>query len=362
MKAAILYQLGIAASDTHREEALRLYEKSAALHKAVDDRWGTARALGAAGFNHYFLGAYDKAQALAEESLEIRRVLGDRLGMDVSFGTLMYVAAHRGRTEEAEGLAHEWLAMCQETGVRVEIAKGDLAFTMIFSGRFSESHLLIEEAMARRGDVGSRVDVLSRNTLALLKLHLGRYAEAHTDVQMDLSFVREMDFRLAIGGSLGVLGRVAVVKEAYAEAQEFLQESAAVFEENGFRTFLSEGLACLGYAARGLGNIRQAAQHLHEALRTAVEIGAAWLVFAALPAVALVRADQGDAERAVELYALASRYPHVANSRWFEDVAGKHIAAVAATLPPDVVFASQQRGRARDLWETAEELLEELGE
>ena len=31
-------------------------------------------------------------------------------------------------------------------------------------------------------------------------------------------------------------------------------------------------------------------------------------------------------------------------------------------LPPDVVAAAQQRGRARDLWATAEELLEELSE
>ncbi|MBN1933585.1 MAG: hypothetical protein JW934_02910, partial [Anaerolineae bacterium] len=70
--------------------------------------------------------------------------------------------------------------------------------------------------------------------------------------------------------------------------------------------------------------------------------------------------DLGETERAVELYALASRYSVVANSRWFEDVAGKHIAAAAETLPPDVVAAAQERGRARDLWSTVEEVLEEL--
>ena len=57
------------------------------------------------------------------------------------------------------------------------------------------------------------------------------------------------------------------------------------------------------------------------------------------------------------LYALASRYPLVTNSRWFDDVAGRDISAVAETLPPNVVVAAQDRGRARDLWTTAEELL-----
>ncbi len=64
----------------------------------------------------------------------------------------------------------------------------------------------------------------------------------------------------------------------------------------------------------------------------------------------------------MQFYALASRYPVVVNSRRFEDTAGRHIAAVAATLPPNVVAAAQARGRARDLEATVAELLVELGE
>ena len=44
-----------------------------------------------------------------------------------------------------------------------------------------------------------------------------------------------------------------------------------------------------------------------------------------------------DLVRAVELYALASRHPLVAKSRWFADVVGEQIAAAAATLPPERV-------------------------
>jgi hypothetical protein len=74
----------------------------------------------------------------------------------------------------------------------------------------------------------------------------------------------------------------------------------------------------------------------------------------------LFLSGQGEPERAVELYALALRMPMVANSRWFEDVVGKNIAAAAAALPPEAVAAAQERGRARDLWVTAEELSDEL--
>jgi hypothetical protein len=43
------------------------------------------------------------------------------------------------------------------------------------------------------------------------------------------------------------------------------------------------------------------------------------------------------------------------------NVAGRHIAAAAAALPPDVVAAAQERGRAGDLWATVQELLAQLG-
>jgi hypothetical protein len=76
--------------------------------------------------------------------------------------------------------------------------------------------------------------------------------------------------------------------------------------------------------------------------------------------MALLLADDDEGERAVELYALACRYPRVANSCWVEDVIGKQIAACAAKLPPDVVAAAQERGRARDLEATVRELVVKL--
>ena len=46
------------------------------------------------------------------------------------------------------------------------------------------------------------------------------------------------------------------------------------------------------------------------------------------------------------------------NSRWFEDVAGKQIAA--ASLPSEVAAIAQERGRARDLKGVAAKPLTEL--
>ena len=80
-----------------------------------------------------------------------------------------------------------------------------------------------------------------------------------------------------------------------------------------------------------------------------------------LPVAALLLADQGAVDRAVEVYACASRYEFVANSRWFEDTVGQQIRTVAASLPAEVVESARERGRAQDWYTMAAELLNEFG-
>jgi hypothetical protein len=175
-----------------------------------------------------------------------------------------------------------------------------------------------------------------------------------------LTLARETGNPREIGRSVTPLGAVALAGAAYGDAQKLSQESVRIFQELGDVQGLHLARRHLGMAAWGLGQRRWARQHLYEALQTMFQVRDVRASIGALPAVTLLLFDEGQLERAVELYALASRYPFVANSRWFEDVAGKHIAAVAATLPTEVVAAAQERGRARDLWATAEELLAEL--
>jgi hypothetical protein len=106
---------------------------------------------------------------------------------------------------------------------------------------------------------------------------------------------------------------------------------------------------------------QRARTHLREAICAAVTSEDSLGKLDLLPAIALFLAVRGKAERAIELYALATRYPYIANSRWFEDVAGRQVDAAAADLPPDIIATAQARGRARDLDQTLEELLGELG-
>jgi hypothetical protein len=79
-----------------------------------------------------------------------------------------------------------------------------------------------------------------------------------------------------------------------------------------------------------------------------------------LPIFSCLLVEQAEIEMAVEIFALAMEFPFVFNSQWFECIFGREISTAAKTLPIEIIEAAQKRGRERDLWKTAKELLAEL--
>ena len=120
---------------------------------------------------------------------------------------------------------------------------------------------------------------------------------------------------------------------------------------------VDSNLSGLGMAALRLGNRSLARQHLITELTEALETLAHARAKVALLGFALLHADECKIEEAVRLHALVNRYPYIANSRWFADIAGDHLTAVAAELPATVAEQAGQQGRNLDLWETARDLI-----
>ena len=271
---------------------------------------------------------------------------------------------HQGRLEEGEQLLQECLALAQEMGERVWIAGGlhRLGAAVMYLGKYAKAQSLFERSVTLCSDLGFlRVLADATNDLGLAKMHLAQYEQARSLGERALPLAQEIEQRRRQGFCFLLLGSVALAEGACADAQGLLQKGVALFRGIGEQNDLGLILSVLACTERELGQVPQARQHLYEALRIGSDIQAWQPRLYGLVGLSLLLVDGGKAERVVELYALASCYPYVANAQWFEDVAGKHIAAAAATLPPAVVAAAQERGRARDLWSTVEELLDELG-
>ncbi|HEY53262.1 MAG TPA: hypothetical protein G4N94_07365, partial [Caldilineae bacterium] len=81
-----------------------------------------------------------------------------------------------------------------------------------------------------------------------------------------------------------------------------------------------------------------------------------------LAGLALLLADDGEAEQAVALHTLLSEHPYTAHAYWFSQTITPEITAAAAGLSERERSAAEERGRAQDVWEAAAKLAGDLAE
>ena len=246
----------------------------------------------------------------------------------------------------------------------------ELSITYGLAGDFPEALEAIDEGLACIEDLRDR---LRRPTLMSIQGEIytwvGQYDQARRQAEAALALGPQPWTWLLIppyqaAHSYRVLGWVAMAEESYAEAQELLHKSVENYKEGTpDEENLAWSLAALGRAEYGLGNKEVAWESLLSALETTVRMRAFVPLLHLVPIIAVVLSEEEDSglrERAIETYALAKSHPFCAKSKLIEDIAGRHVAEAANSLPEDVVTVAQATGRGLDWWKTAETLLETL--
>jgi tetratricopeptide (TPR) repeat protein len=288
--------------------------------------------------------------------LRLRQEAGDGLGTGEATALLGHIALWQGDFARAEQLVRQGLTTLETTTGHW------LSLAQFLAGRFEKARATAAGSIVHFFDLGQRREAAySMVILGQCHQHLGDYQAARINAQEGLDMAESVDFPRGSGMGLWLLGAVALAEGNYDEARTRCEASLTIWQQSSGHPSEFEGeLACLALAAAGMGHRDEARKHLRAQLAWAQESQMLMPALFGLAGTALLLADEGQIERAVELYALASRYPFVANSRWFEDVAGYHLTAAASTLPSAAVTAARQRGRARDLHATVSELLSEL--
>jgi predicted ATPase len=337
--------------------------QSVTLYEQAGDRWGQARALAYLGWLAEHLGQYGQAQEFCEKSLAIQEELGDRRGMAGAMLNLGIISWVQGRLDEADRLLRESMSIFWELDDwnRVARAMRGVGEVLVRSGQFDPGLALMECSLEIFDDLGyhsGRQGVAP--FLGEAKAHLGRYAEARADAQLGTELSQAAGYRWRVAFSQFVEGIAALAEGASQEALTLFQGAVTVFEEVQHRENRGWVGGPLGLAAREAGEDALARRSVTEALQTGVDLGAFMPVLYALPAAAVLLADQGAAERAVEVYACASRYGFVAGSCWFKALTAGPVTEAADRLPAEVAGAARARGEAQDWDAMAAALMTEL--
>jgi tetratricopeptide (TPR) repeat protein len=349
--------LGAEAPEAGRVTESRTHlQRSLALYEAVGDRQGMGMAMSKLGTLAMATGALDEAERILEASLAIGRETENPGRVCFSLGFLCYLALQQAQPDRLDHAVTENLSFAHGAGTR---GLGYFVYVLFGCGKYPEAHDLLNEIVAARGGRSGKGTTLFRVWLGFTQANLGRYGEARASAQTALALSDRSGHPQDRAASLSLLGAVGLAEEDYLAARGALAESVDLYQRNGMPGVVPQAiLACVEI---GLGHNDEALVQLREALRVESERPFKfWNPGYILPACALLLACVGRTDRAVELHALALRLPGIARSRWFQDVIGRPIAAAAEGLPPHVVEAARQRGRAHNLWDTLDALLSEL--
>jgi predicted ATPase/DNA-binding SARP family transcriptional activator len=363
-RALLLRLMGDLFEKTNRGEAIPLYRESLSLYRELDDLWGISCVLDSLALSMRMSGNFTEAQKYIEKSLALYHKLGDPRGEATALFRLGNIIANKGLQEEGEKRFRESIAMFHKIGDRVGYARAlhlMVDSVMLSEGRYAEAQAALEEVIPIFSDLGVH------GQLALSKLGMCTIMEAQGDYTQARALIQEaMDIAQKIGNleifanALVEMAFITAVEGQYAQAQELIEKVITEYGGQMEQQYLPAALAVLGNALCKQGQLPEARPHLHRALRKALEMKTPWVLTDIFPEISLYLCAQGEVERALELYALtAASFPAWEQAQSTKSYMASLISA-AASLPPEVVAAAQERGTKRDLWETARELLAEL--
>ena len=331
------------------DKARRLAQQSHDLALELGDLRLAGQALWVIGLAARNQGDLDGAEAAIAEYLSLLQTLNNRQNIIYAQILLGELAMIGGRYEEAEQQLSA--AITSSRQYRLPSTKYGLIklqMVYIFSGQFKKARPLLDEDRLLNEESGYTWGIV-RNNLCLGLLHLheeGRYSEAQELGEQTLQMGREHGLDHFTCHALVLLAQVDIALGNYEPAKQRLQECDRLYpsQPGGMPSYGAGVDLYWGFIAAALRDTAAAQQHVRAELETAVRRKDRLNLANALAAIAFLYVAENEAAAALENYELARQHPFVSNSRWFEDVVGRHIAEIAATLPPETVQAAQKRG------------------
>jgi tetratricopeptide (TPR) repeat protein len=314
--AYCLWTLGILAFNAwDHAGALAPFEASLALYSDLDASFYWARVADFLAGSYGESGQFDLSMTLNLQSLDLRRSIGDKFGSASSLNNLLGEAIDTGKYTEAKSYLREMEAIYVETGSQAWLGRNKFfwAREAFIEGDFEKARTLAETAaeIAPASSAG------------------GKW-QAHV-----------------------LLGLIAFIEGDYARGRRFLENVPMLM--GGFASHVQAVGAC------GLEDYQTARRHLLIELLDPYTTHNAALITIALPIAAIIVAHEGAKEQAVELVAVAFTHPASATG-WMEKwpLLTRLRADLETELGPEAFAAAWERGKARDLDATVQELLATL--
>jgi tetratricopeptide (TPR) repeat protein len=296
----------LASQRANTEKARELSEKSLALYRELNDKFGVAQCLDDLGGAYLSRGDYQQAREIWEEDLKLRKEMGDKDGIGWSLSCLGDVAFYQGDIEKAMALFTESLNVFREVGNHWAASRAisGTGIILLAQGDFERAIELFEEALAFGREMGDPNEVAGRRyDLARVARSMGDYKKAEKFYEQTLDYVRnELHNKDAIAGTLVDLGEVAWARGDLELATRRYEESLAIGREIQAPLLVASASSGLGRVAFVRGEHQKAHALLAEAVTILKTVGDPWNKAYVLHGFAILAVADHNMERAVRLF------------------------------------------------------------
>ncbi|MGD1994294.1 MAG: tetratricopeptide repeat protein, partial [Anaerolineae bacterium] len=340
----------------HAERGVQLLRDNLPRWIESGDRWRTALGLSVMGslilYRRGFVGGYQEAKPLYEDSLALYREIGNVARIVDTLDTLAHLAQVPGHYEEAWRLFQESLDISRETGYRYGMALflDRLGYVARLMGDYEAAKRCHEESLTISDEIGDLLGVAgSVDNLGLVALDQGQLDRAEELFRRALVLRQEAGLTEIVGITQNNLGNVALARGRFDEAVQHFDAARVTAQEVNSLWLEGWALGGLGRAYRALGEVDKARNAFREALAETRRDYNAFSIAEFLAGLAELLADLGEIDRAVKLLAFVKHFP--GTSRAVRDEVTSLLDRLAAELSPQDAAQAQKAGQAQTLEE-----------
>lgn len=330
-----------ASGDAYRGQL----EQALALARKHDAQSEIAFFLWALGVNAYVSRDFNRAGAILADGLEVCQMLGDDFYVIELCHLMGMCSRFLGQVEDAEGFEKKTRALSRETGNKFALGRalGSQGLLASFDGKDAQAERDVQEALAVRREMSDSAGVaMCLSSLSTMAFYQGDFSKAKVLAEESLELASAISDVNSRTTALNALGWLACVDENYTRARQLCGESLALAPAPTVSFGAQLGLAL---AACGLEEPDVARQYVQTLLSPHSFYHTSRGLLSCLPVLAVVYAHQNEAERAVEVLALAFTHPRSAIA-WMErwPLLNRLRADLEAGLGTSLFVAAWERG------------------